>query len=113
MDVQRAKRLLGIKDVDIEVVHAEYFKVKDELELLKEELKDSPVMDLHALHRELEESKRLNEQLQRELDECKRQKEEMEQNLMEELDEMKRRCQQLKKTCDAFTLSWGEVLTDS
>jgi len=114
MDVKRAKRLLGIKDVDIEVVHAEYFKMKDELALLKGELGDSVprILDLHALNRELEESKRLNEQLQRELEESKRQKEEVERNLMEELDEMKRRCQKLKSTCDAFTLSWAEVLTD-
>lgn len=115
MDVRRAKRVLGVKDVDIEFIHSEYFKMKDELALLKGELKDSVprILDLHVLNKELEESKRLNEQLQRELDECRREKEEVEQNLMAELDEVKNRCQVLKKTCDAFALSWGEVLTDS
>jgi hypothetical protein len=112
MDIRRAKRVLGIKGVDLEVVHAEYFKIKDELALLKGELKDSVprIMDLHILNRELEERKRFNERLQRELEECKRQKEEMEQNFMQELDELKRRCQMLKSANDAFALQANDAV---
>ena len=95
MDGKRVKR--GFKDVDIEVVYAEYFKLKDELALLKGQLNDSVprILDLHVLNRELEESKRVNERLQQELDECKRQKEEIHQNFMDELDAVKQRCQAL------------------
>jgi hypothetical protein len=102
MDGKRVKR--GFKDVDIEVVHAEYFKLKDELALLKGQLNDSVprILDLHVLNRELEESKRVNERLQQELDECKRQKEEIHQIFMDELDAVKQRCQALSR--DALLL---------